>query len=92
MTEHAAKIIRDFRALSLEEKEEVFLAIASEPQTPEHREALEGQPFHVKNEAELKAAVQLGIDQADRGDTAPLDLKSIRDRAHARLAQTRRHV
>jgi Arc/MetJ-type ribon-helix-helix transcriptional regulator len=34
----------------------------------------------------LRAAVQVGIDQAERGETAPLDLAAIWARAQAQLA------
>lgn len=78
MTKEAAKILSEYRRLSPEEKEEVFGAIVSEPRTPKRRAELEHQPFYVRNQQELKAAVQIGLDQADRGETVEFNAQQIK--------------
>lgn len=91
MTKHAAKVLSEYRRLSPEDKDEVFGAIVSEPRTPERQAELDRQSFHVQNEEAFKAAVQAGLEQSKRGEVAPLDLKEIRKKAHARLTQ-RKHA
>jgi Arc/MetJ-type ribon-helix-helix transcriptional regulator len=42
--------------------------------------------------AKLRAAIQVGIDQADRGETAPLDLDALFARLRAKLEAARGSV
>ena len=49
------------------------------------REAEDVRSRHIK---ELQRDVAVGIEQADRGDVAPLDMAAIRARVHQRAKQS----
>jgi len=48
------------------------------------RDASEDDPANIER---LRALVQVGIDQADRGECKPLDFEALRKRLHAEHAQ-----
>jgi len=51
-------------------------------------QAVDLQEFQLET---LRRDIALGIEQADRGETAPLDVNAIKDVVRHRLAAPRRH-